>query len=65
MSNFLEKVADLTTVNIMRTTRAMFMNFCIVNTPRCQVKGNIMKRQKTSALKHFSLPKYSKKWTAW
>ena len=26
-------------------------------------KGNIMKRQKTSALKHFSLPRYSKKWT--
>ena len=29
-----------------------------------KVKGNIMKRQKTSALKHFSLPRYSKKWTA-
>ena len=59
------------------------VNFCIVNTPRCQVliwmckvfcifqqtfarekvKVNIMKRQKTSALKHFSLPRYSKKWT--
>ena len=56
------------------------MNFCIVNTPKCQtfiwmckvfsvqqnfacekVKGNIMKRQKTSALKHFSLPRYLKK----
>ena len=68
----------------MRTARAMLMNFCIVNTPRCEIliwvckvfclfqqtfayektKGNIMKRQKTSALKHFSLPLYSRKWTA-
>ena len=27
-------------------------------------KGNIMKIQNTSTLKHFSLPRYSKKWTA-
>ena len=31
MSNFLEKV------NIMRTARAMLMNFCIVDTPRGQI----------------------------
>ena len=80
MSNVLEEVVDLTTLNIMRSTRAMLMKFCIVSTPRCQVliwvckvfylfrqnfacekvKGNIMKRQKTSGLKHFSLPRYSK-----
>ena len=68
----------------MRTTRAMLINLCIVDTPRCQifiwvrkvfcllqqtfacekVRGNIMKRHKTSALKHFSLPRYYKKWTA-
>ena len=62
----------------MRTARAMLMNFCSVNSPRCEIliwvckvfclfqqtfayektKGNIMKRQKTSALKHFSLPLY-------
>ena len=29
-----------------------------------KIKGNIMKRQKNSALKHFSLPRYSEKWTA-
>ena len=77
-------MVDLTTLNISRTTRAMLMNFCIVNTPSCQiliwvckvfclfqqtfacakVKGNIIKRQKTSALKHFSFPRYFKKWTA-
>ena len=70
--------------NIIRSTRAMLMNFCIVNTPRCQiliwvckvfcvfqlpfacekVESTIMKMQKTSAFKHFSLPKYSKNWTA-
>ena len=69
----------------MRTERAMLINVCIVDTPRCQiliwvckvfslfqqtfacekVRGNIMKRQKTSALKHFSLSKYSKKWTTY
>ena len=27
---------DLTTLNIVRTTSAMLMNFCIVNTPRYQ-----------------------------
>ena len=66
----------------MRTARAMLMNFCSVNSPRCEiliwvckvfclfqqtfayekVKGNIMKRQKTSPLKHFSLAIYSRKW---
>ena len=30
-----------------------------------KVKGNIIKRQKTSGFKHFSLPRYSKKWTAY
>ena len=64
----------------MRTARAMLMNFCSVNSPRCEiliwvckvfclfqqtfayekVKGNIMKRQKTSPLKHFSLAIYSR-----
>ena len=66
----------------MRTARAMLINFCSVNSPRCEiliwvckvfclfqqtfayekVKGNIMKRQKTSPLKHFSLAIYSRKW---
>ena len=27
----------LSTSNILRTTRAMPMNFCIFNTPRCQI----------------------------
>ena len=65
----------------MRTARAMLMNFCSVNSPRCEiliwvckvfclfqqtfayekVKGNIIKRQKTSPLKHFSLAIYSRK----
>ena len=31
------KMDGLTTLNILRTTRAMSMNFCIVNTPRCQI----------------------------
>ena len=84
VSNVLEKVIDLTTLNILRTTRAMLLNFCFVNTPKCQiltwvckvlclfkqifasekVKGNFIKRQKISALKRFSLSRYSKKWTA-
>ena len=37
MSNFMGKMVDLTTLSILRTTRAMSMNFCIVNTPRCQI----------------------------
>ena len=37
VSNFLENVADLTTLNILRTTRAMLMRFCTPNTPRCQI----------------------------
>ena len=31
------KVVDLTTLNILRTTRAILMNFCIANTPGCQI----------------------------
>ena len=74
-------MAELTTLNILRNARAMLMNFCLVNTPSCQVlnwvckvlhlfqqtftyekvKGNITKRQKILALKHFSLSRYSKK----
>ena len=34
VSNVQEKVVDLTTLNIMRTTRVMSMKFCIVNTPK-------------------------------
>ena len=37
VSNALGKVVDLTTLNILRTARAMLMNFCIVNTPRGQI----------------------------
>ena len=37
VSNVLEKVVDLTTLNILRTTRVMLMNFCLINTPRCQI----------------------------
>ena len=37
MSNFMERVVDLTTLHILRTARAMLMNFCIIITPRCQV----------------------------
>ena len=76
MSNVLEKVVDLTTLNIMRTTRAMLMNFallipqdvrflfgcakycaCFSKLFYEKVKGNIIKRQETSAFKPFSLPK--------
>ena len=35
VSNVLEKVVGLTNLNIWRTTEAMLMKFCIVNTPRC------------------------------
>ena len=28
---------DLNTLNVLRTTRAMLMIFCIVNTPKCQI----------------------------
>ena len=40
--------------------------FCLFQqTLSCEKdKVNIMKIQETSALKHFSLPRYSKKWTA-
>ena len=31
------KMVGLTALNILRTTRAMSMNFCIVNIPRCQI----------------------------
>ena len=31
------KMVGLATLNILRTTRAMSMNFCVVNTPRCQI----------------------------
>ena len=82
VSNVLEKVVDLTNLNIFRTTRAMLMNFCLVDTLPCQVfiwvckvlclfqqifnykkvRGNIVKRQKNSASKHFLLTRYSKKW---
>ena len=53
----------------MRTTRAMLMNFCsillVLADFACEkVNGNIVKRQKTSALKQFSLPRYFKKRTA-
>ena len=34
VSNVLRKVVDLTTLNILRTTTAMLMNFCIINTQR-------------------------------
>ena len=34
---FMRKVVDLTTLNILRITRAMRMNFCSVNTPRCKI----------------------------
>ena len=37
VSYVLERVVDLTTLNIMRITRAMLMKFCIVNPPRCQI----------------------------
>ena len=75
VSNVLRKVVDLTTLNILRTTRAMLMNFCIINTQRGQilifrlfrpiftcgkVKGNTTKRQKTSAFKYFLLPRHFK-----
>ena len=80
MSNALRKVVDLATLNISRNTRAMLMNFCIIDTEIVQilicvckvfylfqqifacgkVKGNATKRQKTSAFKHFLLPRYSK-----
>ena len=75
VSNVLRKVVDLTTLNILRTTRAMLMNFCIINTQRGQilifrlfrpiftcgkVKGNTTKRLKTSAFKYFLLPRHFK-----
>ena len=34
MSNIMGMV---TIINILKNTRAMLMNFCIVNTPRCQI----------------------------
>ena len=37
MLNFIGRVVGLTTWNILRTTRDKLMNFCIVNTPRCQI----------------------------
>ena len=37
VSNAFRKVVDLTTLNILRTTRAMLLNFCIVNTPKGQI----------------------------
>ena len=37
VSNILRKVVDLTILNILRTTRAMLINFCIINTPRGQI----------------------------
>ena len=37
VSNFMGKVVGLTTLNILRTTRAMLMNFDMVNTPTGQI----------------------------
>ena len=37
MLNVLRKEVDLTTLNVLRTTRAMLMNFCIINTQRGQI----------------------------
>ena len=37
VSNILRKVVDLTILNILRTTRAMLINFCIINTSRGQI----------------------------
>ena len=36
-SNVVGKVVDLITLTILRTKKTMLMNFCIVNTPRCQI----------------------------
>ena len=33
----MEKVVGLTTLNILRVTRAFLMNFCLVNSPRCNI----------------------------
>ena len=41
----------------------MYKVFCLFQQTFSCEKGNIMKTQKTSAFKHFSLPRYSKKWT--
>ena len=59
-----------TTLNIMRITRAMLINFAVFclfqQTFFCEkVNGNTMKRQKTSALKQFSLPRLFKRLTAY
>ena len=37
VSNNLEKVVDLNTLNILITTRAMLMNVCLINTLMCQI----------------------------
>ena len=37
VSNFLGKVVGVTILNILKTKSAMLLNFCIVNTPRCQI----------------------------
>ena len=41
-----QMVVDLTTLNILRMTRAMLINFCIVNTPRCQIRISVCKVKK-------------------
>ena len=37
VSNLMGKVFNGTILNILKITRAMLMNFCIANTPRCQI----------------------------
>ena len=58
VSNAMGKVVDLTTLNIFRNTRAMWILACD------KVEGSNIESQKTSTFKYFSLPRYSKKWTA-
>ena len=37
VSNALKNVVDLTALNILRTKRAMLMNFCVINTHSGQI----------------------------
>ena len=37
VSNVPEKMVDLTALNILKTTRAVLINFCLVDTTRCQI----------------------------
>ena len=37
VSNVMGKMVHLTALNVLRTTRAMLINLCIVSTPKCQI----------------------------